>query len=208
MSRFRRNLCHDYIRSSRGQHDFVMLVSGNHQFRAYYKERNKKEKARIDGILNRCNDRNRWRCMDVLTSSLSCHFKLVHKLCSNADYPLSAYPLLVQGLKNDINKGMTDEFDAVLGDGAREEVWNMLSVRFNMDGFDPSGRKVGLLDRHHLMAFICDPCGHELRATFQIQTPLAALMREMIDLYVPLDADGSSASRSRVMKEFMASVSL
>ena len=103
---------------------------------------------------------------------------------------LSAYPLLVQGLRNNINHGFTADIDDVLGTGARAEVSAMVSSRFNMDGHDPSGRKVGLLDRHHLMAFPCDPFCHKWRSIFKVQTPLAILMREMIYLYVPLDEDG------------------
>ena len=90
--------------------------------------------------------------------------------------------------------------------GAREEVITMVSSRFNMDGHDPSGRKVGLLDRHHLMALLCDPFCHEWRSTFKIQTPLAILMREMIHLYVPLDEDGGATSRLRVFTEFKVSL--
>ena len=73
--------------------------------------------------------------------------------------PLSVYPLLVQALRNDINKRfLTDDFDTVLGKGARAGVAAMVRERFNMYVNDMSGRKVGLLDRHHLMTFLCDPC--------------------------------------------------
>ena len=143
--------------------------------------------------------------MDMLSSNSTCHFKDVHQLCSREDFPLSAYPVLVQGLSNDINRGLTSEFDAVLGKGSRAEIMGMVSERFNMDGLDPSGRKVGLLDRHHLMAFLCDPFGHEWRSVFKIQTNLAVLMREMIDLFVPLDEDGLSTSRKRILAKFMVS---
>ena len=56
------------------------------------------------------------------------------------------------------------------------------------------------------MAFLCDPFCHEWRSTFKIQTHLAVLMREMIDLYVPLDDDGKTTSRVRVMAEFKVSL--
>ena len=75
-----------------------------------------------------------------------------------------------------------------------------------MDGLDPKGQKVGLLDRHQLMALLCDPVSHEWRSTFKFQTPLASLMREMIDLYIPLDEDGSSELRVRVLNEFQVSL--
>ena len=79
----------------------------------------------------------------------------------------------------------------------------LIQERFNMEGNDPTGRKVGLLDRHHLMAFLCDSFCHSWRDTFKIQTPLPVLMREMIDLFVPVDDDDTCTSCDRIMKEFM-----
>ena len=197
---------HDYVRNARKQYTFMQIVWGNESFQKYYNERSSKEKERLDGILERCRDNSRWERMDMLTERLTCHFKLVHQLCAREDFPLSAYPLLVQGLRNDINRGFTADIDEVLGIGARAEVIAMVGSRFNMDGHDPSGRKVGLLDRHHLMALLCDPFCHEWRSTFKVQTPLAILMRDMIHLYVPLDEDGGATSRVRVFAEFKVSL--
>ena len=129
---------------------------------------------------------------------------MVHGLCSREDFPLSAYPLLIQALKNDLNKGINFEsgrFDELLEEGARVEVMDMICERFNMDGKDPSGRKVGLLDRHHLMAFLVDPFAHAWRGKFELQTCKAELVDEMIALYVPLDEDGSSKLRRENEKE-------
>ena len=71
-----------------------------------------------------------------------------------------------------------------------------------MNGEDQAGRKVGLLDRHHLMAFLYDPFCHEWGPTFKLQTPFTKLMKEVINIYVPLDADGTETSRRRVLAEF------
>jgi len=80
----------------------------------------------------------------------------------------------------------------------------MVRERSNMDGKDPSGSKVVLLDRHHLYAFLCDPHMYEWRSQFQLQASLPVLMREMIDLSVPLDVDkdDTSKSRKRVLANF------
>ena len=94
-------------------------VWGNDKFQEYYHERNKKDKEKIDGILDRCGDRQRWARMDMVTERLTCHFKRVHKLCSNEDFPLSAYPLLVQVLGNAISKGFKADFDTILGECSR-----------------------------------------------------------------------------------------
>ncbi len=45
---------------------------------------------------------------------------------------------------------MLPDFDTVLGEGSRAEIVVVVRERFNMDGNDPSGCKVGLLDPHHL----------------------------------------------------------
>jgi hypothetical protein len=50
-----------------------------------------------------------------------------------------------------------------------------------MDGLDPLGRKVGLLDCHHLWAFLVDPFNHELRSTFCFQAEMAVLVKEMVE---------------------------
>lgn len=206
MCETRMNLVHDYIGAARQQHDFMQLLFGSAKFQVYYRERSTSQKAVVDGILDRCNNRLRWIRMDMMTQSLTIHFKTVHGLCSRADMPMAAYPLLVQGLRNDINRGLNvgnGQFDAVLGEGSRREVANMIRERFNMDGIDPSGRKVGLLDRYHLMCLLVDPFSHEWRSTFFVQTNLAVLVNEMMEMYIPLDDNGSSTSRARVKEEFM-----
>ena len=142
-----------------------------------------------------------------MTQSLTIHFKTVHSLCSRADTPMAAHPLLVQGLRNDINTGInvgSGQFDAVvLSESSGREVANMTREHFNMDGIDPTGRNVILLDPYHLICLLVDPFSHEWRSTFFIQTNLAVLVNEMMEMYIPLDDNGSSTSRANVKKEFM-----
>ena len=204
----RMNLVCDFIKAARKQHDFLMLLRGNAQFQVYYRERSDKEKNRIDEILCRCMDRKRWERMDIVVDSLASHFKAVHKLCCREDFPLSAYPLLVQALRNQINAGLNadkNEFNVVLGEGSRKEVVYMIRDRFNMDGRDPSGRKVGLLDRFHYWCFMVDPFNHEWRSTFKLEPSFAELEKEMVEAYVPLDEDGSTETRDRILKDFQVS---
>ena len=166
-----RNLVHDYILQTRAQYIFTQVISDNKKFKVYYKEWTNAQKGKLDDTLEHCRRRDIWLKMDMLTSSLTCHFKTVHELCSRENFPLSAYPLLVQGLLNDINRGATKEFLAVLGEEARNKIAQLVRERFNMDGKDGSGRKVGLLDQFHLMAYLCDLFGHEWRSTFKLKIP-------------------------------------
>ena len=83
----------------------------------YYRERNQREKDRIDGILERCNH-HRWERMDFFTNTLTVHFKRLHKLVNMEEVPLSAYLLLCQAMRNELNKAMNadpEKFDQLLG---------------------------------------------------------------------------------------------
>ena len=141
----------------------------------------------------------------MLTSKLTIHFKEVQKICSRADFPLSAFVLLVQALKNDVCRGLTDEFEEILGTGSKKVVLDMIEERFNMDGNDPTGRKVGLLDRLHLYGHLVDPYSYLWRSKFELETDMSVLINEMIEKYVPHDDGGGSTARQRVRKEFMVS---
>jgi len=41
--------------------------------------------------------------------AFTCLFKEAHLACSRKDMPLSVHPLLVQALRNDINKCLTED---------------------------------------------------------------------------------------------------
>ena len=75
-----------------------------------------------------------------------------------------------------------------------------------MDGIDPSGtQKVGLIDKHQIWAFMCDPFNHVWRARFGIQGNFSVHVREMINHFIPLDADGSDGTRLEVKTDFEVS---
>ena len=127
-------------------------------------------------------------------------------LIINLQHPLSAYPPLIQALKNELNKGLNHgnpgHFDRLLGDGSAQEIADMVRVRFNMDGSHPGGAKVGLLDLYHWWCFIVDPNNAQLRNKLQVKD-LACYVREMIEWYVPLDDDGKSTMRKEVKNDFL-----
>lgn len=149
--------------------------------------------------------------MDFFTTNMTTHFKRIHKLCCMENVPLSAYLLLCQALRNHINKGLNAEggrFDVLLGVGARDQVATMIRPRFNMTGSDPSCRKVGLLDKHHIWAFLVDPYSHSWRSTLKIEGDLAVHVKEMIEHYVPAVEDGSHVeTRKAIRKDFLVSSS-
>jgi len=197
----RMNLLHDVVVSARKCRDFLILLPGNADYQTYYNERSRRDKAKLDELMLLFKDESLWKMFDIVIA-FTRPFKEAHLACSRKDMPLSVYPLLVQALRNDINKCLTEEFDTVLGDNSRAEVAGMIRLRFNMDGLDIDGQKVGLLDVHQLMGFLCDPNSRRWRAMFHLQTDKAALVRKMIEDYVPLGVDGSDELRKRVLNDF------
>ena len=113
----RMNSLHDYTRGVRNQAQFLAYLPTCEDYGQYYCERNQREKDRIDGILERCNH-HRWERMDFFTNTLTVHFKRLHKLVNMEEVPLSAYLLLCQAMRNELNKAMNadpEKFDQLLG---------------------------------------------------------------------------------------------
>ena len=156
------------------------------RFVDYKRSRTKKGKETIDKFFDMCNHQH-WLRMEVVLSVTKC-FRDAHKLCSGEKTPLSCYVLVVQALKNEVWARLDDEeFDLVLGDGAAQQVKDMLRPRFNMDGSEPDGtQKVGLLDKFHLWCFIVDPFSCEWRATFFMEGAQGrrVIFKEMIEHFV------------------------
>lgn len=204
----RMNLVHDHIVTACKQNEFISSLGTNEKFKCYFNERSNADKEKITSILRRCNF-DRWERMNTLTTVTE-KFKRIHKLCSRSDFPLSCYVLLVQGLRNGLNVALNADdgkFGKVLGEGAGNEIAEMIRCRFNMDGSDPSGRKVGLLDKFHIWCFICDPFGHEWRSTLKIAGDFNTHVNEMINHFIPLDGAigsvGSTTTRDKIYKDFM-----
>lgn len=200
----RMNLVDEYLESAAKQASFLAALPFDDRFKKYYNERKSDEKARIDALLGRCNH-ERFTRMHVLRS-ITTPLKQLQEQCSRVDSPLSAFILNVQALRNEINVALNAEsgkFNRILGDHAAREVADMIRVRFNMDGRAPSGRKVGLIDPHHLWCYLVDPHAHEWHSKFIIPGSVAQHVNDMISFYIPLDDDGSPTTRDRVKAEFM-----
>ena len=201
----RMNGIHDMLRSTAKQKQFVDVIRTERQFQEYYNERTRSKKDKIDTLLRRCSQ-HFWDRIDF-ACRFTGPFKRVHKLLSKETYPLSCYVLLVQALKNEIDSVIQsgETCNNMLGDGADLELGEMVRVRFNMDGKDPSGKKVGLLDEHQLWCFLCDPFGHEWRSEFLLEGFLTAHTKKMIEHFIPGDDAGAISKRASVKKEFMVS---
>ena len=127
------NFIHNFVRAARNQGPFVAYLPMCKPFKKYYVKLTTQEKAKINGIFQHC-DHMRWERMDFLTSSLTVHFKRLHKVCCMSSVPLSAYILLCQWMRNEINKGLNAEngkFNWLLDKGAVQKVVSLIKPRFN-----------------------------------------------------------------------------
>ncbi len=98
-------------------------------------------------------------------------FYNAHRLCSRNDAPLISYVLIVQGIKNAVDRiieGEDGKFDRILGPGSADTISYVIDSRFNLDGAKPRGSKVGLIDEYHIWCFLMDPCNYEWRIAYVI----------------------------------------
>ena len=92
--------------SARKCRDFLVLLPGNAEYQKYLSERTATKKAELDELMEHFKNENIWKMFDVVIA-FTLPFKEAHLACSRKDMPLSDYPLLVQALRNDINKCLT-----------------------------------------------------------------------------------------------------
>jgi hypothetical protein len=121
------------------------------------------------------------------------------KLLSSNKTPMSACPVIVQALRNEINKVLNNSvgphFDSVFDDGSRNHLANFVRLRFNMDGVSPPRTtKVGLLSPRAIWAFVLDPYKGELPHSLFVGTDekgLAYQQAQMLEFLVPYVQDSA-----------------
>ena len=88
-------------------------------------------------------------------------------------------------------------------EGSISEVAAMINPRFNVNGEDPSRRKVGLVDEYQIWAFMVDPFNYYWWSTFNIEGDFALNVKNTINHFPPLDKNSSSSTHTKVTKEFL-----
>ena len=162
-------------------------------------ERKASDKVKINRVIEGCTDERFQRFVAVC--GLTLIFKKVHLICSSEDTPISAFVILVYAMRNEISVALqAEQFDKFLGKGSAAEVAELIYPRFNLGGEHPVGRKVGLLNKFHLWAALCDPYFRDWRSTFELEGNLANHINEMIAYFVPDD------KRKEVKDECMVSI--
>jgi hypothetical protein len=185
----RMNLMYIHLSSALVQSTFIASLPTNKSYMKYYRERTHAKRQELDTVLQNCNHGCWQRMMMVL--DLTKVFYEAHKLCSLQDAPLSCYVLIVQGIKNAVDRvinGENGKFDQILGPGPAKEIMDVIDCHFNMDGAKPPGHKVGLIDEYHIWCFLMDPFSYEWRITFTIDGYMIQMYaKNMIAHFVPAD---------------------
>ena len=204
----RMNNVHEHVESALKQYTFcTSTLKTLPQWQEHYRRRTKDQKAAIDEFFRDIATHAFWMVMEKLTE-LTVIFRRVHKVVCRCDAPVSAMPLLVQALRNEINAVIgSASFDQVLGAGSAQQIAECIRPRFNMDGTKPVGvrGKVGLLDEYHWHAFLCDPYQHVWRRKLVIGGCLQTHVTKMIENAIPLDEDGGTTARDDMKKQFLVS---
>ena len=89
--------------------------------------------------------------------------------------------------------------------GAAQQIWDVLAVRFNMNGKKPAGRKVGMLDELHLWCLMMDPFAGDWRGVFIFDGNIRQLAKNMIAQFILDDEDGFVQLRVDLLEEFEVS---
>ncbi len=163
------NLTYIHLKSALAQSTFITSLPTNDSYKKYYGECSNARKQELDAVLQNCYH-GRWQRMLVLIN-LAKVLHDAHKLCSRQDAQLSSYMLIVQGIKNAVDriiKGEDGKFNRILGPGSAEVITNVIDYQFNMDGAKPPGSKVGLIDEYHIWCFLMDPFNYKWRINYVI----------------------------------------
>lgn len=134
-------------------------------------------------------------------------FEHVVHMTSTTNSPMSAYYACAIALLNDVEVIFEKPvFDEVLGAGASASSLTLVKPRFNFSGRPPPGRKVGLLDPHHLWAFTLDPFSRYLNVDFDVLIPggLSTIMNEATTWAFPGDDPVDVDMRQQLKSEWMA----
>ena len=174
----------DYFESMLAQKEFLLAVTSHPACQKYYGERSSDRKSSLDELFDDCVTTKVFKMVAVSIKLLR-PIKLAVKFFSDANAPISAAVLMVQALQNELNAVTSLQyFDRVMGGGAKSEIDELMSSRFNLDLEDTAGRKVALLDRHHGMAALVDPFLGDLGAPSLMTVDRATLAKEMISCFV------------------------
>ena len=115
---------------------------------------------------------------------------------------LAYYPV-VHATKVKTEESMEDPAEVVelFGDHAIEEITAIIESRFNMDGMEPAGRRVGLLDSYQLWCYAVDPFRDYLTPP-PMAKPHIAYFIDAMDFYPPPVDDYNKELRQQCHPEF------
>ena len=79
---------------------------------------------------------------------------------------------------------------------------DMLACRFNLDGAETSGRKVGFMDQYQIWCYLVDPFSWVFRSQFKLAGNLRSFAINMIKHFVPETEEKYEETRKILLEEF------
>ena len=179
------------LESVLNQKPFYEWCNGHHpMFEQYYNSRTQRRKEKIDATL-RLVTRDLWAKVEVV-AKIYAVIEHATKLVSDDDFPISAYYPVIVAMRNELNGVLgsgtasgSRSIDAIFNlRGARNSIVEFCDNRFNYDGSEPPGRKVGLLDKYQIWAFLVDPFRSRIPKRPIIHPSIARCMQDAIEFFV------------------------
>ena len=173
----------EYFKSLRTYKHFLSILPFNKKFVQVLSERKGKQKQAWNAALLIINHAF-WLQVDACIAWFA-PIERCQKISSATTFPMAAYLPLIQALRNELNVVMLYSFkEANFPPAFEKELAAFITLRFNMDGVSPLGtRKVGLLSKNQLWAYVVDPFRKKLKTHVQILPSLNEVMGDMNTFY-------------------------
>ena len=161
----------DMFKSVLKNQPILNILADLPQFVEYRNTRKTQEREKLDDTLLTLTPLY-YRKLQLATNWFDV-LKRGNKMTSSESCPMSAYLPIVQAIRNEVNVVLANEggpsWNTVFGGGKRAELALFITQRFNMDGQDPPGMKVGLLDAYQVWAHMVDPFNRYLEPGLAIK---------------------------------------
>lgn len=194
------------------QRQFLTTLPGEPEYVDYYNGRTAPRKESLDSITAMAASPVTWTKFGRILK-FATPFKTANKMTSSDGTPMSAYYPIVQATRNGLNSVLgigygeddsgSQTYHELFGGTAAPAIKEMVSVRFNMDGSAPGGRKVGLIDPYQIFCFLIDPYARRLQPAIQLFPSHMFQVNSMIRYFVPGEGEDVRRLRETLRMEFM-----
>jgi hypothetical protein len=182
-------LAGDTIDGCRGYKPVLDLIREWPAYQAYYNERDDRRKEKLNKVLNMLTPE--WYLQLHIGGAWFGIFKHANKIASSDKMPMSAYFPTCQAMRNELNavyNGVGNgghTIVSVFGATKATDLADFIRHRFNMNGAETPGRKVGLLDSNQIWSYMVDPYKNRLPHQIVFLGGLPCHLSKMLEFFVP-----------------------